>query len=236
MAIRFDANADFLNRSAVNITTTSQTLSVCLWVKRKVDTGAFATALYATTGGSTNGHLELFIECEAGGDRMDVYELPGTESQLQGPTLTIDTWFFIGYRRINTARKMYWGTEAGGTLSSATNTDTRNVNQDFTQLRIGNDVFSEPFNGEIAFVRMWQAELTDGEFDAEWRSTVPVKSGVRGDWRLASVATAGTDSSGNSLTLTANGTLALATDPTPPSAAAPDDVPVLLRPRYVIRR
>lgn len=221
MAIRFDSNADFLNRSATNITTTSQNLSICMWVKRKVDTNAFATALYASTGGSTNNHLELFIECEAGGDRLDVYELPGTESQLIGPTLTIDTWFFIGYRRTNTARKMYWGTEAGGVLSSSVNSDTRNVNQDFTTLRIGNDVFSEPFNGEIAYVRLWQAELTDAEFDAEWRSTVPVRSGVRGDWRLASVATAGTDSSGNNLTLTANGTLTLATNPTPPAAATP---------------
>lgn len=82
-------------------------------------------------------------------------------------------------------------------------------------------MYSEPFDGEMAYVRLWDTvALTDAEIDSEWRSTTPVKSGVRGDWRLAAAASAGTDSSGNSLTLTVNGTLADATDPVPPVLAA----------------
>jgi hypothetical protein len=88
---------------------------------------------------------------------------------------------------------------------------------------IGNDDAQELFNGDIAFARFWQGSVfSDAEADAEWRSTTPVKSSVRGDWRLATAAAAGTDSSGNGLTLTVGGTLANGSaDPTPPSGGTP---------------
>lgn len=151
---------------------------------------------------------------------MDAYELPGTESALTGTTVTTGTWFFFAYARANTTRSLYYGTEAGGTLTKVTNTDTRTVTNGVDTFYIGNDPFTEPFNGDIVWVRLWGAQLNDSEIDAEWRSTTPVRAtNLRGDWRLVDAATAATDSSGNSLTLTVGGTLADGgANPVPPAA------------------
>lgn len=228
MAVRFDASGDRLSRTTANILNAlpSSAFSVCAWVKRKVDTGAFATAIYLTLSQS-GGNGEVYVETETGGDVLHAYELGAgvAESDVgAGPTLTIDTWFFAGYRRTNTARSLLYGTQAGGTLTKLTNTDTRNytdATNGMNGFQIGNDPFNENFNGEIAYVRLWNVALSDAEFDAEWRATTPVRtSGLRGDWRLAAAASAATDSSGNSLTLTVGGTLADGgTNPTPPAAA-----------------
>ncbi len=189
---------------------------MCCWCKRKGDTGAYATVLYAN-GNSGN---ETWIETEPGGDRIDAYEIP-TESALTGTTLTIDTWFFVAYKRTNTARSLHYGTESGGALTKVSNTDSRTFTNGLDEFWIGNDLYTEPFDGEIAYVRLWSSELSDAELDAEWRSTTPVQtSGLRGDWRLAAASSATTDSSGNSLTLTAGGTLTDGgANPTPPAAA-----------------
>src|SRR5690606_14055540 len=139
----------------------------CLWVKRKVDTGAFATTFYFDqTGKST-----IFIETETGGDVLHYYEDP-TTTDLTGPTLTIDTWFLLGCVRTNTSQALYYGTEAGGTLTKVSATDTRTVSGSTSIVcYIGNDIYTEPFNGEIAYVRLWETNLSDAEMDSEWRST-----------------------------------------------------------------
>jgi hypothetical protein len=226
MAVRFDAVGDKLSRSGTGTTILSsvdppgEAQTFCCWIKRKVDTGTFATALYAAFSGA--GNLEIFLETETGGDVLHFFEEPPTESDCAGPTLTIDTWFFVAVVRTNTSRALYYGTEAGGALTKVTNSDTRNIgttaNSNFV-FNLGNDPFNENFNGEVSLVRYFEAALNDAEVDAEWRSTTPVKSPVRGDWRLAAAASAGTDSSGNSLTLTVAGTLTDGgTDPVVPSA------------------
>lgn len=223
MAVRFDASGDYLRRIAAGIVAAdAANLSMCCWCKRKVDTGAYSTVLYGNLT-SDSGGAEFWLETETGGDRLDAYELAAPESQMVGVTLTIDTWFFVAYVRTNAARSMYYGTEAGGTLTEVTNSDSRTFTTDLDEFYIGNDRYTEPFNGEIAYVRLWATNLSDAEMDAEWRSATPVKTAnLRGDWRLADAATATTDSSGNSLTLTAGGTLTDGgTNPTPPAAASP---------------
>jgi hypothetical protein len=219
MAVRFSANTQYLKRTAT-LPSNGANHSVCMWVKRKVDTGTFATCWYAHV--TTGAQLESWLETETGGDQLFMFELPGTESDLAGPTLTIDTWFFIGYQRTNTSRSLYYGTEAGGTLTKVTNTDSRTVTNAFSDIWIAQDIYTEGFNGEIAYVRFWSTNLSDAEMDAEWRSVGAVKTAsLYGDWRLATAATAATDSSGNANSMTVNGTPTNGgTNPTPPGSAA----------------
>lgn len=221
MAVRFDASTDYLRREAANIiASNADTFTMCAWCKRKVDTGAYSTVLYADLQSDVGG-AEVWLETESGGDRLDAYELAAPESAMTGVTLTIDTWFFVAYKRTNTARSLHYGTEAGGTLTKVSNTDSRTFTTDLDKFWIGNDPYTEPFNGEIAYVRLWASELSDAEIDAEWRSATPVTTAnLRGDWRLAAAASATTDSSGNSLTLTAGGALTDGgANPTPPASA-----------------
>jgi Concanavalin A-like lectin/glucanases superfamily len=215
--VRFDAEADQLTITAT-LATACANLSCCCWVKRRVDKNAFSTALYLI--GSTT-PLEIFLETETGGDVMHAFELPATESDITGPTLTLDTWFFIGYIRTNTSRSLFYGTEAGGTLTKTTNSDTRTVTGALTGASIGQDPFTEGFNGDIVWVRLWDAVISDADMDAEWRSATLVRTANRrAEWRLTSAATATTDSSGNGFTLTVGGTLADGTtNPTPPAVS-----------------
>lgn len=223
MSVRFDASSDTLNRQVAGILASDTTFTVCCWAKRKVDTGAFATVIYFNA--PTGSELDVYLETDTGGDTFQVGELPGTESDLVGPFLTLDTWYFVCYRRISdTSRKLSYGTEAGGSLTHVTNSDSRTTTgKSVDRFYVGNDAFTEPFNGEVAWVRLWSTNLSDTEVDAEWRSSTPVRSSnLRGDWRLAAASSAGTDSSGNSLTLTAGGTLTDGgANPTPPLSVAP---------------
>jgi hypothetical protein len=230
MSVRFDASTDMLSRSGTGTngvdssgSPANSTWSVCFWCKRQVDTGAFATAMsYGYAG------VRTYLETDSGGDIMTSDDFDGSaDTVLNGPTITVGTWFFFAYSRTNTSRTLWYGTEAGGTLSKVgPNTDTRtwpSTPSGINFFSIGNDDAQELFNGDIAFARFWQGSVfSDAEADAEWRSTTPVKSSVRGDWRLATAAAAGTDSSGNGLTLTVGGTLANGSaDPTPPSGGTP---------------
>ena len=217
MSVRFDNNADFLSLSTANIVAADATaFSVTLWANIRVDTNAYATAWYSNITNSTN-NCEVFVATDTDGTTGAVFE---STSTLTGASHSVGTWYFMAYVRTNTARSYYYGTEAGGTLTEVTNADSRTVNTDMDVLRIGNDIYSEPWNGDIYNVKLWGAALSDAEIDAEWRSLAPVRtSNLRGDWRLAAAASATTDSSGNSLTLTANGTLTDGTNnPTHPAA------------------
>jgi hypothetical protein len=228
MAVRFDANTDLLKRTTGTIAASTANLSGCCWVKRKVDTGAFATCLYVH---SATANHEVWLECDATGDVLHMFDFQTTEADLSGPTLTIDTWFFVAFQRTNAARALYYGTEAGGTLTKVSDTSTHTSASAASEFWIGQDIYTEGFNGEIAYVRLWDTNLSDAEMDAEWRSATPVKSAnLRGDWRLASAATATTDSGPNALTLTSGGTLTDGgANPTPPTASGLV-LPVLCRP------
>jgi hypothetical protein len=217
MAVRFDNSADLLKRTT-GLPASAANQSVCLWAKRKVDTNSFATVFY-THGVIDN--IELWLETSTGGDQLFMFDLLSTEFDLAGPTLTIDTWFFLAFSRQNTTRTLYYGTEADGTLTKVTDTQTHTASSALSELWIGQDIYTEGFNGEVAYVRFWSAALSDADMDAEWRSTTPVRAtNLYGDWRLASAATATTDSSGNSNTLTSGGVLTDGgTNPTPPAAA-----------------
>lgn len=220
MAVRFDAGADKLSIAQANIVTNGATFTMCAWLKRKTSTATFKTGLYAIVNSDSG---ECWLEIDSGGSILNGFEDPAPESTMVGPTMTIDTWYFAAYvRTSNTSRAILYGTEAGGTLTKVTNTDSRTFSTDLDEFWIGNDIYTENFDGEIVWVRLWSTNLSDAELDAEWRSTTPVKTGatLRGDWRLTTAATATTDSSGNSLTLTAGGALTDGgANPTPPASS-----------------
>lgn len=214
MAVRSAADG-YLKRAGASAfgSVAAANFTGCVWIKRKVDTGGSATGFYVRDG-------EYFAQTEGGGDVMHFYEIVGGETDLTGPTLTIDTWFFILITRTNTSQKLYYGTEAGGTLTEVTASDSHTNNANIQEVWVFDDIYTEKFNGEIAYFRMWAASMTAAEADAEWRSTTPVKSGVLVDLRLAAAASAGTDSSGNGYDFTVTGTLTDGgTNPTPPAGA-----------------
>lgn len=220
-----NAAGDALSRTAGAVgATTGTAQTFCIWVKRKVDTGTFATVWY---GNNTTTSLETWLETETTvttGDRLELFELPvaPAESEVAGPTLTVDTWFFVCGVRTNTSRNIYYGTEAGGTLTAGTaNTDTRaTASGTVDKIWIGQDPFTEGCDCELWEARWWETNLTPAEMQTEFCNATAQKAAIRGYWHLTSAATATTDSSGNTLTLTARGALTDgAGNPTVPSCS-----------------
>lgn len=224
MSVRFDASGDDLHRSVAGIVGCDIFWTVALWAKRKVDRGAFTNLFYVRAAGGDS-TFEVFLNSDTSGDVLHAFEYPTGPSDLTGPTLTIDTWFFIVYRRMSqTIRILSYGTEAGGALTHVQNNDSRALTgTNINTLTLANDTSLEFFNGELAWVRMWDVCLSDAEIDAEWRYSTPWRiPNLAGDWRLASAATAGTDSGAFAQTLTVAGTLADGgANPTPPAMTAP---------------
>lgn len=217
MAVRNSGSGNYLLRTGAlafgGASATEQTY--CWWVKRKSDTGANATSIY-TVG---NSYAE-FMQTEPGGDAQYVYEIvSGDEVDIVGPTLTIDTWYFFCFTRKSDTQKLYYGTEAGGTLSVVTATASHTIAFTFENIFVFNDEYDEWLNGEMAYMRVWPVYFSAAEADAEWRSTTPVKASVMVDLRLAAAASAGTDSSGNGYNFTKTGTLTDGgSNPTPPAS------------------
>jgi hypothetical protein len=74
---------------------------------------------------------------------------------------------------------------------------------------------SEPFNGRLAYVRVWTTELNQTQIEAEWASATPViTASLWASWPLTD-STDLTDHSGNGRSLTA-GTTAVSTEADPP--------------------
>ncbi len=218
MAVRFNTTnkLTFTLNNFPTHTGIGSSFTFLWWAKRKVDTNNFAAIMYSTN----RSGFEVFVETATDGDTLNVYELP-TETFTTGPTLANDVWNFGAYKRSNTAQKQYWGTEAGGALSTNSLATSRTPTNNMIDVYIGDDAYTEGLNGEISYVRIWTVELTDAEIDAEYYSAVPVKTAnLWADYRLPNAAGALTDSSGNGRTLTLTGTVTDGgADPTIPSAS-----------------
>jgi len=220
MSVRGDASADKLTYSTVANLPNAATHSVCGWVKIKVDTNSFATVFYLN---GNNADGEVFFSTQADGVTL---ELTDSASNVVLGALTLDTWYFVGYVRTNTSRSVYIGTEAGGSLTKTSNSETKNRNTAYGasgEIALFNNAYSEFLNGELTYARIWSGvALSDSEMDAEWRSTTPVRtSNLWADYRLASAATAGDDSGSNNYDLTVAGSFADGgANPTPPASGS----------------
>ena len=219
MAVRFDASGDYLRYTTVANLPSAATHSFCCWVKLSSDRNDYANIWYLD---GNNADGEIFVSTDSDGTTLLISD---SATPLNLGTLTIGTWYFIGYARTNTARAAYIGTQSGGTLTKVSNTETKNRNTAYGssgRVYLTNDIYSEWLDGEMAYARVWTTvALSDAEMDAEWRSTTAVRtSNLWAAYALAAAASAATDSGPNGYTLTVGGTLADGgANPTPPAPA-----------------
>ena len=227
MAVRASGTGNYLKRTET--LSTSDAITQCVWAKRKVDTNGYATVSYTHCSG---GPLEMWLECDTSGDLLHFYELRNySEVMCVGPTLTLDTWFFVMITRTASGRALYYGTEAGGTLTKVTESSTgRDVTNPINDWWYFDDLYGEGFNGELAYGRIWLRAFSDAEAEAEWQSATPViTSNLVADYRFVDSAGATTDSSGNGRTLTKTGTITTGgADPVPPGGSPPAAAPRLM--------
>ena len=198
------ASGDRLARTTGTLPTSSA-MTVAGWVRRTADTNTFsaiALALgadgYAYIGTASDGTTLEFIST---GGSITSTELPANE------------WVYVAMTRTASVSSLYRGTEAA--QATLVNTDTwATVGNDFSLYLLNNDTQTQEFQGDAAFFRVWDTDLTLTELRAEQYSATPVKTAnLIADLPLQNASTPGDDQSAVNEDFTVIGTLTETTGP-----------------------
>ena len=210
MSTRFDAASDRISYAGTMFSVGSG-FTMTAWAYVSVDTNANATIarLHASSGGST------IVTWATGSDGLS-----GPNYFTGGGSVSNSTNFAVGaWRKIAVSCSGTTGKSYVNTIGGTTEVDSGTVGVGTPDgLTLGGRApadSSEPFNGRLAYVRVWTAELTQTEIETEWASTTPVRtSNLWADWPLTD-STDLTDHSGNGRNLSA-GSTAVSTEADPP--------------------
>ncbi len=210
MSTRFDAASDRISYSG-SMFAVGSGFTITAWAYVSVDTDANATfaRLHASSGGST------IATWATGSDGLSGPNyFTGGGSITNATNMAVGAWRKIAISCSGTTGRSYVNT-IGGTTEVDSGTVSVGTPDGITLGGRAPADSSEPFNGRLAYVRVWTAELTQVQIEAEWASTTPVRTAnLWASWPLTD-ATDLTDHSGNGRNLSA-GTTAVSTEADPP--------------------
>jgi len=210
MSTRFDAAGDRISFSGTMFAVGSG-FTITAWAYVSVDTDTFATIgrLHASSGSST------IATWAAGSDGLSGPSyFTGSGTVSNSTNMAVGAWRKIAISCSGTTGRSYVNT-VGGTTEVDSGTVGVGTPDGITLGGRAPADASEPFNGRLAYVRVWTAELNQTEIEAEWASAAPVRtSNLWADWPLTD-STDLTDHSGNGRNLSA-GTTAVSTEADPP--------------------
>lgn len=210
MSTRFDAASDRISFAGTMFAVGSG-FTATAWAYVSVDTDANATfaRLHASSGGST---IATWATGSDGLSGPNYFTSGGSVSNATN--MAVGSWRKIAISCSGTTGKCYVNT-VGGTTEVDSGTVGVGTPDGITLGGRAPADSSEPFNGRLAYVRVWTTELSQSQIEAEWASTTPVvTSNLWADWPLTD-STDLTDHSGNGRNLSA-GSTAVSTEDNPP--------------------
>jgi len=215
-ALRFNAAADTFTMPSAAVPSGSGAWTVATWV-RLVNDRNDVTTIWSLDGlFSSSWHS---LQCDSSGTSLRLYETGTTVTTIA--TLTVGTWYYVVVRKsAGGTIKTYIGDEAGGALTTGSGSVT-NITYSGDGY-VGGNAYSEFLDGRMWGMRVWDAELSDAEVDAEFTaSTAARTSNLRAQWLLDNLTVPGDDTSGNNRDLTnAGGSWTLEAGPVLPAAPA----------------
>ena len=214
MSTRFDAASDRISFAGSMFAVGSGfTMTAWAWVSVDTDANSTFARLHASSGGST------IATWATGSDGLSGPNyFTGGGSVSNATNMAVGAWRKIAISCSGTTGKSYVATVGGGTEADSGTVGVGTPDGLTLGGRAPADS-SEPFNGRLAYVRVWTAELTQVQIEAEWASTTPVvTANLWANWPLTD-STDLTDHSGGGRNLTA-GTTAVSTEADPPSGGA----------------
>jgi len=171
--------------------------SMCGWGKIVTDRNAYSTFLSMETTGSTQWN-ELITDTDG-----TTLILTDTSGQATVGAMTVGTWYFMGLSVSGTAAKAYFAAQGAASLTTVTRTISTVSPLSYVTIMSGDLSTAEWLNGEMARVRVWNAQLTDAEMLAEYKGEWAQKrTSLIGDWPMKTAADVLTDYSGLSHNLT----------------------------------
>ena len=186
------------------------------WFKRNTDTtgNEQAMGLYSAATSFDSGAF-LGKVVAAGTWRSEPNAVDILSAASTPADATLDQWQYVAIVVIGqfTSGYAYWGT--GSTLYQTTGIAlASNTSRQHIVLGTYNDNSSDSFKGEIAHFRVWNAQLSQANLEAEMVSTTAVRgtgSGLLLDWGFVADAT---DGSGLGKNGTVSGTVTYTAGPT----------------------
>lgn len=216
MSVRFDAATDRVSYTASNPPAPSTGFTITAWVLIATDQNNVATfaRLHASTGSTTVATLATSSDGLGGPNYFT-----GAGSVTNATGFTVGAWRKVAWSASGTTGKSYVATPGGATEVDSGTVATGTAPTGITLGGRSSGDSTQWLDGRLAHFRVWSAELSQAEIEAEWLSTTPVRtSGLWADWPLV-VHTDLTDHSGNGRNLVA-GSTATTTEADPPIVGA----------------
>ncbi|WP_431911711.1 hypothetical protein [Nonomuraea jabiensis] len=193
MGVRFDADGQhFSYTDAVGSTTA---LSVTCWAKIDADRDTYST-IWVIDNGTNADYVSL--KTDINGTLIRALADSGSHAARE---MVAGKWYFLGMSLGAGGGRLVVRAIDETSFSTQTWTTTSTVN--YQALRVSkwiNDTTSW-FNGSVAGLKVWTAELTQAELEAEYPSMTAVRTaGLRGNWPFSDGT--GRDVSGNNRNLT----------------------------------
>lgn len=206
MALRFDST-DRLSRTTNLPSETA--ITWCCWARRQVDTNAYGNLIELLTSGAGAG---ISLGLLGNGDTLATTNYIVDGGSLG--TMANGAWWFAALTQNGTGAGALIGYGAIATAASLTTASQSGVSFTEATLNIGNNAAGDVFNGDMAYVKIWTAVLTQAELEAERWSAWPCRwTNLHAFYPLFTNASQTIDYSGGALTLTAAGTTTQADNP-----------------------
>lgn len=217
MAIRADASGDYYQRTASLPAYNAFTIS--LWFQQRTDLGAVFQSLATLTDSTIDGS---FLQID-GSQGLIIGDFGGASSSIL--TVSLNGWYFAAMTCAGSGAGQLIGYGAAfGSAALSTQSFTGPASFTPSSLTLFDDTFSEPFDGEIAAVKVWDRVLTQAELEIErWYYLPVLTNSLHGYWPMWGTSDGATDFSGNGKSWTVNGTVASADGPPLPWSPPRDD-------------
>ena len=215
MAVRFDSAPDRLSHQGA-YPTPATAVTVTMWVRVEVDRNDFQTFARLHDGATL-----ITFALQGDGTSGPGHFTGGGDASFADDLDAVGKWVPIATTRAGTAAKSYrrvgggvTTTVASGTITGVTGTPSGIcIGGRGGEASASNDA-TEWLNGSVAYVRVWAAELTQAEIEAEWASPTPVRAtNLHSNWPLATATDLTDTVGGKTLVTQTGGTPATATGP-----------------------
>jgi len=210
MSTRFDAASDRISfAGSMFAVAAGFTITAWAWVSVDTDANSTIARLHSSSGGSTVATWATGSDGLSGPNYFT-----GGGSVSNSTNMAVGAWRKVALTCSGTTGKSYVAAVGGGTEVDSGTVGVGTPDGITLGGRSSSDS-SEPFNGRLAYVRVWTTELNQTQIEAEWASATPViTASLWASWPLTD-STDLTDHSGNGRNLTA-GTTAVSTEADPP--------------------